>query len=102
MLFRKFIRELPWLVAIWIVGSLGFFIWNSLVEAEPMDESLKIALVFLPILIPLAPITWLRYERQARTPRAMPAIGLGCAWMVVGTPVAIGLSVLIGKLLNFF
>jgi hypothetical protein len=99
-LFRKFVRELPWMLAIWAVVSIGFGLWNTLTGERSLGESLKLALVFLPIVIPVAPLAWLRYEPCAWTPRAFPAIALGCAWLVLGIPVAVLLSTIIGRLVS--
>lgn len=99
-LLRRFRKELPWLIAIWalaaIVGALLGIISG---ELSPR-ESLALALAFMPLLVPLAPLWWLRSEWKAHTPKALPAIGLGCAWFVLTLPLAVGAAALIGHLLH--
>ena len=97
-LFRKFLRELPWLLGVWVVVAVGFVVWRGVHDGLPFAEALKVAIVLLPIMIPIAPIAWLRFDPEAQTRRAWPAFALGCAWSLIGLPITIVLAVVLGKL----
>jgi hypothetical protein len=99
-LLRKFVRELPWILSVWVVVSIAFVLWRGLHDGLPFAESLKVAIVLLPIVIPIAPIAWLRFDEEARTRRAWPAIGLACVWVVISLPIAVALAVALGSLVS--
>ena len=99
-LLQAFLKELPWLLGSWLVVTLALIVFGVMTGDMTPREALTIAVSFLPLAIPLAPLTWMRWEPRATTPRAFPAIGLGCLWSALTLPVAIGLSVLLTRLLN--
>jgi hypothetical protein len=100
-LLRKFVRELPWILGVWVVMSIAFVLWRGVHDGPPFAESVKVAIVPLPIVIPIAPIAWLRFDEEARTRRAWPAIALACAWIVISLPIAVALAVSLGSLVSF-
>ncbi len=99
-LMGRFIADLRWLLPLWLVGIIGFPLWSVVTGEMPLDEALQLAVTYMPLLVPLTPLTWLRWESRARTPKALPAIGLGCAWSLLTLPLAIGAEVVLANLLG--
>jgi hypothetical protein len=99
-LYRRFVRELPWLIGIWALVAMGLAAWGVISGERDLGQSLAVALTFLPLAVPLSPLMWLRFESRAWTPRAFPAIGLAGLWFVVTMPLAVAASVLLGSLFS--
>jgi hypothetical protein len=97
-LFRRFIRDLPWMLGVWLVVSIAFALWWGVHDRLPIAEAIKVAIVLLPIVIPIAPIGWLRLDEAARTRRAWPALGIAFAWAVISLPIAVALGSLVSVL----
>jgi hypothetical protein len=99
-LFRRFVRDLPFIVGGWLVVAVGVAVYGYL-QGEPLSDAVRTALVFLPMAIPLSPLIWLsRARAKARTPSALPAIGLGCLWSAVTLPLAVALVVALANVLG--
>jgi hypothetical protein len=88
-LFNRFVQELPLLLGIWLLVALFLAVFAAL-TGSPVWDAVLVAVAFLPLAIPMAPILWLRWEPRAADPRAFPAIGLGCLWAIVTLPFAAG------------
>lgn len=99
-LLSRFLHELPWLLGIWVVATLAFVVFGLVSGDMEPKQAIIVAVGLLPLAIPLAPLTWMRWEPATRTPRALPGIGFGCLWAVVTMPLAIGLSLLLTRLLG--
>ena len=95
-----FLRELPWLLGTWVVVTLALVVFGLLSGDFTPRQSLRIAVGFLPLTIPLAPLTWMRFDPRARGGSAMPALGFGCLWAAVTMPLAIGLSLFLTRLVG--
>ena len=96
-LWGSFLRALPWLVGVWVIVSVGIALLLWLGYGVEFGESLRTAITFLPLAVPLTPLVWLRRQRGARTPKALPAIGLSVLWAALTFPLAIGAALLLGK-----
>jgi hypothetical protein len=97
---RRFVRELPWLIGIWLLVAFGFGVWGAISGERELDQSVALAVTFLPLAVPLSPLRWLRWEYRAWTPCAFPAIGLAALWFLVTMPFAIAAPVGLGNLLG--
>ena len=95
-----FLRELPWFAGIWVVATLALVLFGLVSGDFTPRESLRLAVGVLPLAIPLAPLTWMRFEPRARNSRSLPALGFGCLWAVVTMPLAIGLSLFLTRLVG--
>jgi len=100
-----FLRELPWFMGIWVVATVALVVFGALTGDFSPRESLRIAVGVLPLAIPLAPLTWMRFEPRTREPRtrearSLPALGFGCLWALVTMPLAIGLSLFLTRLVG--
>ena len=99
-LWRGFVHALPWLVGAWVFVSLGIALLQWLADGTGLWESLRTAVIFLPVAVPLSPLVWLRWQREARTPKALPAARLSLLWFAITFPLAIGAAVLLAGVLG--
>ena len=74
--FRQFKRDLPLLLGVWGVGAVGTVVW-MVSEGEPLDEAAMFGFAFFLTVIPLGPMTWLRYSD-----RGVPWL-IATAWCLV-------------------
>jgi hypothetical protein len=96
-LVERLLADLRWLLPLWLAGFVVVAVWSAVTGEMPLDEALRLVVIFLPLLVPLTPLTWLRHQSRARTPKALPAIRLGCVWSLLTFPLAIGASVFIAR-----
>jgi len=95
-----FLKELPWLLATWVVVTLALVIFGLLSGEFTPRQSLRVAVGFLPLTIPLAPLTWMRFDSRARDGNRISALGFGCLWAVVTMPLAVGLGLFLTRLVG--
>lgn len=100
VLWRAFVDSLPWLVGIWVVGTVGVAAWDAVTGQRSLGESLVLAVTFLPVAIAITPMLWLRHSHEARTRRALPGIGLAAIWTVVTLPLAVLATIALADLLG--
>jgi len=99
-LLDAFLKEAPWMLGFWVVSVLALIVFGALTGDMNPREALTVAVGFLPLIIPLAPLTWIRFEPRGNNAAAVPSVGLGCLWAVVTMPLAIGLGVVLTKLVG--
>ena len=99
-LWSGFVRALPWVVGIWVVVSAGIALLRWLIDGVELGESLRTAIILLPVAVPLSPLIWLRWQGEARTSEALPAVWLSLLWAAITLPLAVGASVLIANVLR--
>jgi len=94
--WRRFRRDLPGMVAIWVVVAIAVAAWGA-IQGELVDlPGLLLALVVLGIA--LTPLIWMRYEiplvrgRQRTVRRSLGTVGVGCLWAVI--VLVVGFSIL--------
>lgn len=99
-LWSSFVRALPWVVGIWAIASVGIALLQWLTDGIELGESLRTAIILLPVAVPLSPLVWLRWRGEARTSKALPAVWLSLLWAAITLPLAVGASVLIANVLG--
>jgi hypothetical protein len=99
-LLRNFVKAIPWYIGMWLVVTVVVALWVTVVDREEFGDALRTMITFLPVGIPLTPLIWLRWERDARTPKALPALGIAILWALITLPLAILACVAIGNLIG--
>ena len=93
-------KDLPIVAGIWALVVAGATLLIAVTGKLDVREALAIGAACLPLVIPLGPLIWLRYDIRARAVNVLPALGLGCLWMFVTMPLAVGLGLLLSRLVN--
>ena len=96
-LLRNFVKAIPWLVGLWLGVTVVVAGWVTVMDGADFGNALRTMVAFLPVGVPLSPLVWLRWENDARTPKAFPAIGVAILWAVITLPLAVLASVAIGN-----
>jgi hypothetical protein len=99
-IWEAFLREAPWMLGIWVVATLALIVFGLLSGDLNPRQALRVTVGFLPLAIPLAPLTWLRFEPAARTSRQVRISGFGCLWAVVTMPLALALGLMLTRLVG--
>jgi len=99
-LLRNFVKAVPWFIGMWLAVTVVVAVWAAVMDGKDLGDSLRTMITFLPVGVPLSPLIWLRWERDARTPKALPAIGIAILWLLITLPLAVLASVGIGNLLG--
>ena len=99
-LLRNFVKAIPWYIGMWLAVTVVVAVWAAVMDGEDLGDSLRTMVTFLPAGVPVSPLIWLSWERDARTPRALPAIGIAVLWALITLPLAVLACVAIGNLIG--
>jgi hypothetical protein len=82
---RRFVRDLRWLVPLWLVAAIGFGVYAGIDDG--VSSGLTIGGGCVVLGIALAPIVWIRWHgrypsRPSELGGSLKRIGLAVAWAI--------------------